>query len=439
VSASPLLPHILILAGGAGRRMKAAGPKALMPVFHRPMIHYVLDAALAIPHRSVSVVVGGDEQKVKDACRDYADVRWFRQESPLGTADAVRAAEPALAGQDGEALILNADLPLLTASALRRLLDAHAAGGAGATVAAEAEVCCFPIGELLAVLRRLAPSGAKPEFRLEDAAAALAAGGIKTAAFVFDDASEVLGVDDLYDLWRAESILRLRFNGELMRKGVVLRDPTSTWIDPRSRIEAGVVIEPDVVVSNSILEAGAYVESGCRIMESRIGGGSLLKQGTRVEASRVGRDCRLGPYAHLRPDSQLADEVSVGNFVEIKNAVIGARTKVSHLSYIGDANVGRNVNVGCGFITCNYDGGPLKLRTTIEDGVFIGSDSQAIAPVVLGAGSFIATGTSVTDDVPPGSFVISRGRQITKPGYAKKFGRSKAPAPRASEETRPQS
>jgi bifunctional UDP-N-acetylglucosamine pyrophosphorylase/glucosamine-1-phosphate N-acetyltransferase len=215
-----------------------------------------------------------------------------------------------------------------------------------------------------------------------------------------------------------------------MRKGVVLREPDSTRIDPRSRIDRDVVLEGGVTVMNSTLESGVYVESGCRIVDSEVAAGSLIKQGTRVEKSRVGKDCIVGPYAHLRPDTHLADDVRIGNFVEIKNSIIGAGTKVSHLSYIGDAAVGRNVNVGCGFITCNYDGGPVKRRTIIEDGVFIGSDSQAIAPVTLGAGSFVATGTSVTEDVPPDSFVISRGRQVTKPGYAKKYGKGKIPTGR---------
>jgi bifunctional UDP-N-acetylglucosamine pyrophosphorylase/glucosamine-1-phosphate N-acetyltransferase len=444
-------PHIVILAAGAGRNMKTSGLKVLTPVFYRPMIHYVLDAAMAIPHRSLRVVVGAEERKVREACRDYAELQYSRQETPLGTADAVRAVEASLIGQEGDVLILYADCVLVTPGTLHGLLAAHAESGAGCTVAAAAAAdrggelglfnaeqtakpaagaagaYCFRLAGFFEALRSLAPGGAQREFRLEDAAAALAAGGTKTAEYAFDDPMEAMDIDDLYELWRVESVLRGRFHRSLMLKGVILRDPATTQIDPASRIGRDVVIEGGVTVMNSALEPGVYVESGCRIVDSEVAANSRIKQGTRVEQSRVGRHCVVGPYAHLRPDTHLADDVRIGNFVEIKNSSIGTGTKVSHLSYIGDAAVGRNVNVGCGFITCNFDGGPVKQRTIIEDGVFIGSDSQAIAPVTVGAGSFVATGTSVTEDVPPDSFVISRGRQVTKPGYAKKYGRGKTP------------
>jgi bifunctional UDP-N-acetylglucosamine pyrophosphorylase / glucosamine-1-phosphate N-acetyltransferase len=425
---SPEAPHIVVLAAGAGQGMKGGGVKVLTPVFFRPMMHRVLDAAMAVPHRSLSVVVGAEENMIREACRDYPDLRFARQESPLGTADAVLAVEASLTGQDGHVLILYADCVLMTPGALKGLLAAHAESGAGCTFAGG--VYCFRLPELFAALRRDAPAGAAGEFRLEDAAASLAAGGLKTGEYAFEDPLEAMAIDDLHDLWRVETVLRRRFNRALMRAGVVLRDPATTQIDPRCRISPDVVIEGGVTVVGSTLESGAYVESGCRIVDSQVGGGSRLKQGTRVENATMGRNCVVGPYAHLRPRTQLADDVHIGNFVEIKNSTVGAGTKVSHLSYVGDSTVGRNVNIGCGFITCNYDGGPIKQRTTIEDGAFIGSDSQAIAPVTLGAGCFVATGTSVTEDVPPDSFVISRGRQVTKPGYAKKYGRGKPPSAR---------
>jgi bifunctional UDP-N-acetylglucosamine pyrophosphorylase/glucosamine-1-phosphate N-acetyltransferase len=235
-----------------------------------------------------------------------------------------------------------------------------------------------------------------------------------------------LDASDPFARFRAEKLARLRFNRELMRAGVGLQDPAATYIDARCRIERGVFIEAGAVLINSAVGAGTKIESACRIVDSEVGQGCCIKQGTRIEGSRIGRDCLLGPYAHLRPGTRLSEEVHVGNFVEVMNSSVGARTKISHLSYVGDAEVGRDVNVGCGFITCNYDGGPVKQRTIIEDGVFIGSDSQAIAPVRLGARSFIATGTSVTEDVPADAFAISRGRQMTKPGYAKKYGRKNA-------------
>jgi bifunctional UDP-N-acetylglucosamine pyrophosphorylase/glucosamine-1-phosphate N-acetyltransferase len=213
-----------------------------------------------------------------------------------------------------------------------------------------------------------------------------------------------------------------------MLNGVYLQDPKTTVIDARSAIFRDARIEGGTTIVNSVLDAGVKVESGCRIVDSQIGEGSVIKQGSYIEDALAGKDCAVGPYARLRPGTTLGDHVRIGNFVEIKTSTIGRASKVSHLSYIGDCEMGQNVNVGCGFITCNYDGGPVKLKTVIEDGVFIGSDSQTIAPVRLGAGSFVATGTSVTEDVPPDSFVISRGRQVTKPGYAKKYRRGPKPA-----------
>jgi bifunctional UDP-N-acetylglucosamine pyrophosphorylase/glucosamine-1-phosphate N-acetyltransferase len=431
---APALPHIVILAGGAGKRMKSEQPKLLHPVFFRPMIHYVLDAAMAIPHRSVSLVVGRGEREFREQCRGYAHVLVVRQETPLGTADAVRALEPVLLGQEGDALILNGDSVLLTARSLGELLAKHVESGAGCTVGraastdVDAGACCFRIRVLFDVLRKLIPGGPQKEFQLSDAAAALAAQGVATAEYRFSDPAETLDVNDYQGVWLVETILRERFNRELMQKGVALQDARTTLIDPRCRIDRDVRIESGCTVINSILESGVVLESFCRIADSEIGAGSVLRQGTSAEQARVGKECRVGPYARLRPGTRLDDSVWIGNFVEIKNATLGSGTRAAHLSFIGDAQIGRNVVIGCGFITCNSTGRPLKQRTVIEDDVFIGSASQAIAPVTLGAGSFIATGTSVTDDVPPDSFVISRGRQVTKPGYAKKYGKSKGPA-----------
>jgi len=434
-TAAPL--HIVVLAGGSGKRMKSAHPKLLHPLFFKPMVHFILDTVMALPHRSVSLVVGKGEREYRDQCREYAELAIVRQEAPLGTADAVRALEPFLASQQGNVLIVNGDSVMLTVHSLTELLAKHVATGADSTIGRQADekggahVVCFRIRALLGALAEIRPSGPEMEFDLHDAVETISARGGAAAEYRFADPTETMGIDDQNELWLAETVLRERFNGELMRKGVALQDSRSTLIDPRCRIHADVRIEAGCTVINSVLEAGVVAENFCRIVDSEIGPGSLLRQGTCAEEARVGRDCRVGPYAHLRPGSNLEDSVWIGNFVEIKNASLGAGTRAAHLSFIGDAHVGRNVVLGCGFITCNSSGRPLKQRTIIEDDVFIGSASQAIAPVKMGAGSFIATGTSVTDDVPPDSFVISRGRQVTKPGYAKKYGKAKSPsAPR---------
>lgn len=425
--------HLAILGGGAGKRMKMGHPKLLHPVFFRPMVHYALDAARALPHRSLSLVVGRGEREFREQCRGYGDLLIVHQEAPLGTADAVRALESFLAGEDGDVLILSGDAVLLTPRSLEALRARHVESNAVCTVGvsaatgAEAGVYCFRIRGLFDVLKGLGPAGPEGEFLLSDAVAALAARGETTVEHRFDDPLETADVNDLHELSQVEAILQERRNRELMRGGVAIQDSRTTLIDPRCRIEREVRIEAGCTVVNSVLEAGVAVESFCRIVDSEIGAGSRIRQGTCVEKAHVGRECRVGPYAHLRHGTRLDDSVWVGNYVEIKNATLGAGTRAAHLSYIGDALVGRNVSIGCGFVTCNSSGRPLKQRTIIEDDVFIGSASQAIAPVKVGAGSFVATGTSVTEDVPPDSFVISRGRQVTKPGYAKKYGKGKNP------------
>lgn len=418
--ASSAAPHIVVLAGGAGARMRIGHPKALHPVFFRPMIHYALDAAAGVEHASLRLVVGRAEREFREQCRAYPDLTIVRQESPLGTADAVRAAALP-SDRDGDALILFGDVPLLSAATLRELAARHAASGAACTVGraagtdGRAVVHCFRLRALPEALAGggdlLVPPGAEE--------------------LVLPDPVEALDVDDLHELWRAETVLRERYNRGLMLKGTALQDPRTTLIDPRCRIGRDVRIEGGCTVINSILEAGVRVEAFCRIVDSEIGEGSLVLQGTCAEQSRVGRDCRVGPYAHLRPGTHLQDDVWLGNFVELKNASLGSGTRASHQCYIGDAQVGRKVVIGCGFITSSSSARPLKQRTIIEDEVVIGGASQAIAPVTVGAGSFVATGTSVTEDAPPDSFVISRSRQVTKPGYSKKYGKAKEPgAPR---------
>jgi bifunctional UDP-N-acetylglucosamine pyrophosphorylase/glucosamine-1-phosphate N-acetyltransferase len=409
----PSPPDIVILAAGEGKRMVIGHPKALHQVFFRPMLHYVLDAAMAVAHRSITVVVGRAEQEIREQCRVYPDLAIIRQEAPSGTADAVRAAEANLGAKDSNVLILYADTVLMTAPSLQEMLDLHTQTGAACTVGKAAlgrsNACafCFRSRDLSEALRRIAPRGSGDEAQLEDALPALNDLGARTGEYLFFDPSETIDINDQHALWRVETVLQERVNRDLMIKGVAMQDPRTTLIDPRCRIDREVRIEGGCTLINSVLGAGVLVEKFCRIVDSEVDAGTHLKQGTCVDNSRIGRDCRIG------------------NSVEIKNSSLGAGTRAAHQSFIEDADVGSNVTIGCGFITCNSTGRPLKRRTIIGDNVFIGSASQAIAPVTLGAGCFIATGTSVTEDVPPDAFVISRGRQVVKAGYAKKYGKTK--------------
>lgn len=398
---------------------ETARPGPLTPVFFRPMIHHVLDAAGAIAHRSLTLLVGRGEAEIRESCRAYAGLRF------------ARSAEPLLRGERGDALILEGDRVLLSTLSLKMLLAAHAKSGAACTVAragsAEPAAYCFRIEALLPALERIAArDGGRT--RPAEAAEAIGASGGRTAEHRLADRAEGLRVSDPRGLCRVETILRERTNRALMAHGIYLRDPRTTTVDPRCRIDAGVVIEGGTLLVNSTVRAGATVESGCRVTDADVGEDCLIKQGCRLEECRLGRACKVGPYAYLRPGSHLGEEVEVGGFAEIKDASVGGGSRVGRLCYLGDAAVGRNVTVGSGFVTCDDLGSTSKGRTVIEDDVFIGSDSHAVAAVRLGAGSFIATGTTVTDDVPPDSFVISRGRQVTKPGYAKRYARPRGAA-----------
>jgi len=451
-------PHIVILAAGLGKRMHSRMPKVLHPVLFRPMLHYVLDLAKAIPNESVHVVVGHGSGEVKKACEAYPEVNFVHQDRQLGTAHAVSMLEAFLKTQNGQALILSGDVILLRPSTIKSMLSHHAnekahctllttflddpkgygrvLRGSGQTITdirEEADcsdkereireincgIYCFEIPSLVSALSKVTNTNAQKEYYLPDTVRFLL--GKKIASFAVADSNEIMGINDRYALWTAEKILQERINRILMHRGVTLKDPQTTFIDTTSKIDSDVTIEGGCNIINSTIHSGVIIESGCRISKSIVESESHVKQGSYIENSEIGNQCTVGPYAHLRPHSVLKKGVKIGNFVELKKSVMGEGSKASHLAYVGDAEVGNNVNLGCGFITCNYDGRPEKHKTIIEDDVFIGSDSQTVAPVRVGKGSYVASGTTLTEDVPPYSLALSRGRQVTKEGYAKKY------------------
>lgn len=438
-------PHILILAAGQGKRMKSDLPKILHPVLYRPMIHHVLDLALSLPHGKIVVVVGHGEEKVRAACEGYKNISFVRQEKQLGTGDAVKSATKVLGKEKGSVLILSGDVFLLRKESLLTLIQNHFNTKAGCTFlsanlpdpkgygrvlrglegkvlgikehadASDDEkqikeinsgIYCFDIPLLFGALKNVKASNKQKEFYLTDVLEALVTEEEKVEAELIEDWQEILGVNDRAQLAFAEKVLQKRVNHGFMVEGVTIQDPESVTIDPRCKI--GV---------------DARIEKGVTLINAEIGERSTIKQGSYVDNSQVGADCSVGPYAHLRPGSVLKDEIKIGNFVEIKKSVFERGAKASHLSYIGDAKIGKDVNLGCGFITCNYDG-KKKHETVIEDGVFVGSDSQTVAPVKIGKNSYVASGSTVTENVPPDSLVISRGKQVTKKGYAKKYRKS---------------
>lgn len=431
-------PHVLILAAGLGKRMHSDLPKVLHPLHFRPMLHYVLDLAEAMPHSSIGVIVGHGEAQVREACAGYQGLQFFHQPKQMGTGDAVRRAEPFLSKQKGQVVILSGDVPLLRRESLEKLLAAPAADcvvmtatladpkgygrilhdKSGHVTGIREQADCsdeekklrevnagiyrFEIASLLRALQRVENHNEQGEFYLTDVVGFLAKEG-KVLPCLLEDAREMAGINDRYALSQVEAQVRDEINRDWMLKGVTIQNPSTVLIDKKSRLGKDVVIE-----------------QGSQIVDCEIGDGTHVKQGSYLTESKIGKDCTVGPFAHLRPGSVLRNKVKIGNFVEVKKSELKDGAKASHLSYIGDAEIGENSNLGCGFITCNYDG-KNKHRTTIERDVFVGSDSQVIAPLTIGEGSYVASGSTVTKSVPADSLVFSRGRQTTKVGGAKKF------------------
>jgi len=458
-----LSPHILVLAAGKGKRMKSQTPKVLHEVLFQPMIHHVLDMAHSLPHASVSVVIGHGGEEVKKACEGYSNLQFFEQKEQRGTADAVKSGEAFLKKQQGHVLILSGDVPLLKKSSIENLLKTHETTGAVCSLVTtqlenptgygrilrdskcavqgikeeadisieekkikeiNAGIYCFEIGALFQALSKISNSNRQGEFYLTDVIEILVKENKKVVGVLFSDSEETLGINDRVALAEAEKVLQKRVNRFHMENGVTLRGADDIWIDTHSTIEPDVVIESGTRIKRSKILKNSFIEAQSRIYFSEIHSGSKVKQGSVLEESIVGEKTSVGPYAHLRPGSILGKEVKIGNFVEVKKSVFKDGAKASHLSYIGDAEIGRAVNLGCGFITCNYDG-VNKNKTVIEDEVFVGSDSQMVAPVTLGARSYVASGTTVTKSVPPESLVIGRVKQVTKEGYAKRFLKKK--------------
>ena len=446
----------VILAAGKGTRMKSAVPKVLHRVGGRPMLAHVLTAAeKAGAARSVAVVGFGADQ-VREAIGPAAE--FVIQAEQLGTGHAVMQAREALAGYTGTVMVLCGDTPLLTADLLCRLHDAHRQAGAAATVltavlpdasgygrvirdgagrvvriveqkdASPAEltvneintgIYCFECQQLLAALDGLTCDNKQGEYYLTDVIGIFVGQGAKVWALTAGDHRETLGINSRLQLAEAEKILRRRKLEELMESGVTVMDPDSTFID------AGVAIAPDTVIypytwleGATSIGGGSVIGPSVRMADTAVGINAVIHF-TYAHECRIGDNVTVGPYVHLRPNTVLADGVKVGNFVEIKNSHVGEGSKVPHLSYIGDTDMGAGVNIGSGTITVNYDG-RKKYRTTIEDGAFIGCNTNLVAPVTIGQGAYVGAGSTITKNVPPDSLGVARARQANIEGWVTK-------------------
>ncbi len=442
--------NVVILAAGQGKRMRSDLPKVLHRLAGRPLLEHVLATARSLAPGRTVIVYGHGGEAVRDAIT-LEGLEWVRQEPQLGTGHALQQALPAL-DPSVATLVLYGDVPLTRRATLEKLLGV-AGGGVGLLTvelddpsgygrivrrgadvvriveqkdAAAAErairevntgLMVLPTARLAGWLKRLRNDNAQQEYYLTDVIALAVADGVPVSAVQPTDAWETLGVNSKTDLAVLERTLQREIAARLLDAGVTLADPQR--VDVRGELSCGrdVAIDVSCVFEGRVdLGDGVQIGAHCVLRDVRVATGTRVEPFCHIADAEIGRNCRIGPYARIRPATRLADDVHIGNFVEVKASEIGVGSKANHLAYIGDSSVGRNVNVGAGTITCNYDGAN-KHRTIIEDDVFIGSDTQLVAPVRVGRGATLGAGTTLVKDAPEGELTVSRAKQLTVRGW----------------------
>ncbi len=449
--------YAVILAAGQGTRMKSKLYKVLHPVCGKPMIEQILGQVNKLGMSKTVTIVGHGAEQVKLVLGDRSE--YVLQAEQLGTAHAVKQAAPLLASEDGVTIVVCGDAALITTETLNKLLDSHIKEQAKATIltvfaekprgygriirnqqgyveriveekdATEQErmikeinsgTYCFDNRLLFETLELVSNSNSQGEYYLPDVIEILRDGGHLVSAYQTTSFEEGLGINSKADLALAENLLRKRINHTHMMNGVTIINPEHTYIAQDVVIGRDTVINPGTMIEgNTVIGDGCTIGPNSEIKDCHIGNYTNIRQSV-AHQSKIGDNVSIGPFSHIRPDSAVGNDVRIGNFVEVKKSSFGNGSKASHLSYIGDAQVGENVNIGCGTITVNYDG-KKKFQTIIEDDVFIGCNSNLIAPVTLKKGSYVAAGSTITHDVPEDALAIARARQTNKEGYAKRF------------------
>ncbi|MBZ0155260.1 MAG: bifunctional UDP-N-acetylglucosamine diphosphorylase/glucosamine-1-phosphate N-acetyltransferase GlmU [Alphaproteobacteria bacterium] len=437
----------VVLAAGLGTRMKSALPKVLHPLGGKPMVQQVIETVQSLKPAASVVVVGPGNGEIRNALKDFP-VRFAVQKEPKGTGDAFKAAVQVLKKFEGTLLVVSGDTPLITGETLRELLrlhrrrkedisllsfeaeGPHAYGRIirkGSTVAAivedrdagteqkkikEVNSGIYALeAPMVKLLKEIRLNEKKGEYYLTDLIHIAVGKGFRVGAHPLGNERELTGINTRSDLYRAGMYLRDRVLARLLDRGITFMDKNSVFIHPDAEIGEDTVIYPNVhIEGKTVVGNGCVLYPNCRIVDSVLGNGVVVKDSTLVESSVIKDRAEVGPFAHLRPGSVIGPSAKIGNFVEVKKSVIGEGTKASHLSYLGDAEIGNNVNIGAGTITCNYDG-RMKHRTVIEDEVFIGSDTQLVAPVRVGKGAYIGAGSTITKEVPSHSLALSRTAQ----------------------------
>ena len=450
--------HLIVLAAGKGTRMRSRRPKVLHRLAGQSLIDRVLRTSRTLGPKTISVVVGQQSDLVQSALGHHHDLRFVRQEPQLGTAHALQQARSSCAGVQGSLIVLSGDVPRLRPSTLTALIDTHEASGAAATiltatlgrpygygriVRSEGEmvgiveeteatpeqraireinggVYVFDIEPLFDALDQIPEAGPKRERFLPAIVPLYRRWGLGVGTVTAEDPDEIRGINSQTELAEVSSIVRQSKNEELMGAGVTIEDPSTTYIDDDVTVGSDTIIHPGVrLEGRTRVGERCELQSWVRVVDSTIEDDCTVRNCCVVTESQLASGSVVGPFAHLRPGSILEADARAGNFVEMKQSTLGRGSKASHLSYLGDATIGAHANVGAGTITCNYDGA-TKNRTTIADGVFIGSGSQLVAPVTVGENGYVAAGSCITEDVPPGALGIARARQENKSGWVEK-------------------
>ena len=448
---------VIILAAGKGTRMRSSRVKVLHEICGVPMLAYPIELARDLRPERIAVVVGFQAAEVRKTFADRLaregmdeKVVWVEQAEQLGTGHAVTCAREPFDSFPGEIVILYGDVPLLRAEMIEALLGRHRSCGAAATVLTvilddptgygriirdpDGEIArivehrdagpdelavheintgiyCFDGSFLFEALDRLGDANDQGEYYLTDIVEIARDEGRTVAGLEAWDRREVEGINNRRELAEAVRTVQREILDWRMLAGATIVDPDATYIEREVRIGKDTVIEPGCTIRGATrIGEGCTIEYGSRITDSEIEDGVHIKSGSVIDRSRIAREATVGPMANIRPGCDIGPRARIGNFVELKKAIVGEETRVAHLTYLGDAELGRNVNIGCGTITCNYDGVD-KHRTVIEDDVFVGSDTQLIAPVRVGRGAYVGSGTTVTLDVPPNALAVGRARQ----------------------------
>jgi len=451
--------HVVVLAAGKGTRMKSARSKVLHRVAGQPMIEHVLATAAGLAPKSTTVVVGHQADALVAALMGFPGLTFVVQEPQLGTAHALLTTESALRGQTGTLILLSGDVPLLSAKTLQNLVDRHTSARAAATVvtalvdapqgygrivrgstesgeqiariveekdASSAErqireinsgIYAFSLDGLFDAVRSIAAENAQKEYYLPDLVQIYRRQGLVVETVTVSNPDEIRGINSRIELAAVSRIVRDQKNAELMAAGVTIEDPATAYVDRGVTIGADTILHPGVSLEGrTTIGAGCEIHTGVRIVNSQLGDRVQVFNHCVITDATIADDVNVGPFAHLRNQADVRAHARVGNFVELKKTVLGTGSKAMHLAYLGDAIIGGKVNIGAGTITCNYDG-VNKNTTVIEDGAFVGSDSQLIAPVTIGTGAYVGSGTTIREDVPAGALAISAGKQRNIEGW----------------------